>query len=141
MAGKPVFILNNNIHTQPGENDWRGESINRPSFDILGRARYQIIRNNQLWFSENDDFQYKFYLNLENGYSENGYYTNAVEIGNKIYIIPGSAQQMLIVENKKVKKIEFEKHLEPREQRLGKQHVSTMYRGYFYQWRGGGGSV
>ena len=27
-------------------------------------------------------------------------------------------------------------HLEPREQRLGKQHVSTMYRGYFYQWRG-----
>lgn len=112
VAGKPVFILNNNIHTQPGENDWRGESINRPSFDILGRARYQIIRNNQLWFSENDDFQYKFYLNLENGYSENGYYTNAVEIGNKIYIIPGSAQQMLIVENKKVKKIEFEKHLE-----------------------------
>ena len=32
-------------------------------------------------------------------------------------------------------------HLEPREQRLGKQHVSTMYRGYFYLWRGGGESV
>ena len=62
VAGKPLFIFNNNIHTLPEKDDWRGERINCPSFDVWGRARYQVTRNNQLWFSENDDFHYKFYI-------------------------------------------------------------------------------
>lgn len=111
VAGKPLFILNNNIHTLPGENDWRGERIKCPSIDIWGKARYQVTANNQLWYSEKDDFHYKFYMNLGNGYSGGGYYTNAVEIGNKIYIIPGNAQHLLIIENKKIKRIEFREEL------------------------------
>ena len=39
VAGKPLFIFNNNIHTLPEKDDWRGERINCPSFDVWGRAR------------------------------------------------------------------------------------------------------
>lgn len=112
VAGKPLFIFNNYIHTLPEKDDWRGERIACPSFDVWGKAKYQVTRNNQLWISEKDDFHYKFYMDLGNGYSGGGYYTNAVEIGNKIYIIPGNAQHLLVIENKKVKKIEFRKELE-----------------------------
>lgn len=111
VVGKPLFILNNYIHALPEKDDWRGEKIICPSIDIWGKARYQVTGNNQLWFSEKDDFHYKFYMDLGNGYSGGGYYTNAVEIGKRIYIIPGNAQHLLIIENKKIKKIEFRKEL------------------------------
>lgn len=107
VAGKPLFIFNNYINTLPEEDDWRGEKINCPSFDVCGRARYQVIGNNQLWFSEKDDFHYKFYMDLGSGYSGGGYYTQAIEIGNKIYVIPGNAQHLLVIENNKIRKIEF----------------------------------
>lgn len=107
VVGKPLFIFNNYIHTLPGKDDWRGERINCPDFDIWGQARYQVTRNNQLWFSENDDFHYKFYMDLGIGYSGGGYYTNAVEIGDKIYVIPSSARYLLVIQNKKIKKIDL----------------------------------
>ena len=107
VAGKPVFILNNNIHTLPEKDDWRGERITCPYIDFWGKARYQVTKNNQLWFSEKDDFSYKFYMDLGNGYSGGNYYASAVEIGNKIYIIPHNVPHLLIIENKKIRKIEF----------------------------------
>ncbi len=107
VAGKPVFILNNNIHTLPEKDDWRGERITCPYIDFWGKARYQVTKNNQLWFSEKDDFSYKFYMDLGNGYSGGNYYASAVEIGNRIYIIPHNVPHLLIIENKKIRKIEF----------------------------------
>ena len=59
VAGKPLFILNNNIHTLPEKDDWRGERIN-PQFDVWGDDRYQVTGNNQLWYSEKNDYHYKF---------------------------------------------------------------------------------
>lgn len=109
VVGKPLFIFNNYINTLPENDDWRGEKIACPFVDIWGRARYQVTRNGQLWFSEKDDFHYKFYMDLGSGYSCGGYYTEAVEIGKKIYIIPCNAQHLLIIENKKIKKVEFRK--------------------------------
>ena len=67
MAGKPLFILNNLIHSLPEKDDWRGEKIN-PAFDMWGNDRFQVTRNNQLWFSENNDYHYKFYMDLQTGY-------------------------------------------------------------------------
>lgn len=104
VAGKPLFILNNYINTPPGEEDWRGEAVN-PVFDIWGDDRYQITKNNQLWFSENNDYHYKFYMDLGTGYSSGGYYIKAVEIRDKIYVLPGNAQDFLIIEDKKIRKI------------------------------------
>lgn len=109
VAGKPMFILNNNLHTLPEKDDWRGERIN-PQFDVWGDDRYQITNNNQLWYSENNDYHYKFYMDLETGYSGVRYYIQAIEIKGKIYIIPCNAQNMLIIEDKKIRKIEFIKY-------------------------------
>lgn len=106
MAGKPLFIFNNMIHTLPQEDDWRGEKIN-PAFDAWGDDRYQVSRNNQLWFSEKNDYHYRFYMDLGTGYAGGGYYIRAVEIGDKIYVLPGNAQHLLIIKNKKIRKVVF----------------------------------
>lgn len=109
VAGKPMFILNNYIHSLPEKDDWRGECINL-QFNAWGDDRYQITNNNQLWFSEKNDYHYKFYMNLETGYYSGQYYMQAMEINGKIYLIPSNAQDMLIIEDKKIRKIEFIKY-------------------------------
>jgi len=106
VAGKPLFIFDNYINTLPEEDDWRGERINL-QFDQWGDDRYQVTRNNQLWFSENNDYHYKFYMDLGTGYSTGGYYIRALEIKGKIYVLPGNAQNLLVIKDKKIRKIEF----------------------------------
>lgn len=108
VAGKPLYILNNRIHTLPGKDDWRGERINL-QFDMWGDDRYQVTNNNQLWFSEKNDYHYQFYMDLETEYSGGSYYMRAIELKGKIYVIPCNAQNMLIIENKKIRKMEFQK--------------------------------
>ncbi len=104
VAGKPLFILNNLIHSLPEGDDWRGERLNIV-FDGEGNDRYQVTANNQLWFSEKNDYHYKFYMDLGTGYSGGSYYLAALELGGKVYVIPGNACDLLIIENKKIKKI------------------------------------
>lgn len=106
VAGKPLFILNNYIHTLPEKDDWRGEKIN-PQFDMWGNDRYQVSAANQLWYSENNDYHYRFYMDLGCGYASGGYYTRAVEIRGRIYVIPCNAQHLLVIENKKIRKLEL----------------------------------
>lgn len=106
IVGKPLFIFNNWINTLPEIDDWRGEIIN-PVFDMQGDDRYQITKNNQLWFSEKNDYHYKFYMDLGTGYSGGLYYIRAVEIKGKIYVLPGNAQNILVIKNKQIKKIDF----------------------------------
>ncbi len=106
VAGKPLFILNNYINTLPEKDDWRGEKI-VPVFNARGDDRFQVTGNNQLWFSENNDYHYRFYMNLGTEYSGGRYYTGAVGIKDKIYVFPGSAQHLLVIKDKKIRKIEL----------------------------------
>lgn len=106
VVGKPLFILNNMIHSLPGKDDWRGERISI-AFDRLENDRYQLTANNQLWYSENNDYHYKFYMDLGLGYSAGGYYLGVREIGGKIYVIPRNAKHLLIIKNKVIKRIDF----------------------------------
>lgn len=106
VAGKPLFILNNGIDTLPEGDDWRGERINL-QFDPWGDDRYQVTGNNQLWYSEKNDYHYKFYMDLGSGYSGGSYYMRAVELRGKIYVLPGSAQHILVIQDNKIRKIEF----------------------------------
>ncbi len=87
VAGKPIFTLNNFIQTLPEQNDWRGERINI-QFDAWGDDRYQVTKNNQIWYSENNDYHYKFYMDLETGYFAGGYYLRALEIRDRLYVFP-----------------------------------------------------
>lgn len=107
VTGKPIFLLNNFLHALPEKDDWRGERVN-PQFNSWGDDRYQVTANNQLWFSEKNDYHYKFYMDLGTGYSAGGYYMRAVEIDGKIYVFPRNAQDMLIIENKKIRKVAFQ---------------------------------
>lgn len=106
VAGKPMFILNNMLDTLPEKDDWRGEKIN-PICDAMGNDRYQITKNNQLWFSEKNDYHYKFYMDLGTGYAGGAYYMKALEIKGKIYVLPYNAQHLMIIENKRIRKIPF----------------------------------
>ena len=106
VAGKPLFIFNNYINSLPGEDDWRGERIGL-QFDLWGDDRYQVTNNNQLWYSRKNDYHYRFYMDLGTGYSGGRYYMRAMEIKGKIYVVPSNAQNMLIIENGKIRKIEF----------------------------------
>lgn len=74
---------------------------------MWGDDRYQITKNNQLWFSEKNDYHYRFYMDLGTGYAGGGYYIRAVEIKGKIYVLPGNAQNLLVIKDKRVRKIDF----------------------------------
>lgn len=105
-AGKPLFILNNNINTLPEKDDWRGEWM-LPQIDIWGNDKYMVTKNNQLWISENLDYRYKFYMDLGDGYSGGDYYLKAVEISGKVYVLPQNARHLLVIENQKVRRIDL----------------------------------
>lgn len=104
VAGKPLFILNNTIHTLPEKEDWRGERINL-QYNGWGDDRYQVTANNQLWFSEKNDYHYRYYMDLETGYTGNWYYLRAMELKGKLYVAPRHAQNILCIENGRIRKI------------------------------------
>lgn len=106
-AGKPVFILDNNINTLPQKDDWRGAFVT-PIIDAYGNIPYQVKRDNTLWYSEKNDGRYSFYMDLDKEHSGGNYYCGAVEINGMIYVMPQNAQHLLMVKDKRViKKIEF----------------------------------
>lgn len=110
LAGKPMFILNNNIHSIPEEDDWRGEIVK--GFYINGHDRWRVTQGNKLYYSSKDDYHYEFYCDL-NEYSKGDYYLRAMEIEGKIVVCPRSAQDILIVEDYKViKRIFLERKIE-----------------------------
>lgn len=110
IVGKPMFILNNSIHHEPGENDWRGEIVTGFSRD--GYDEWKITQGNKLYHSPNNDYRYEYYCDLSE-YAAGGYYMRAIEANSKIYVCPANAQDILVIQDKKIiKKIELERHLE-----------------------------
>ncbi len=110
ITGKPLFILSNYILTPPEKDDWRGTWIYY-AFDMWPSDKYLITQNNQLWISEGNEYHYRFYMNLECQYSGNYYYKKAVEIKSKIYVLPFIANDLLIIENKKIRKINLKPYI------------------------------
>ena len=49
-------------------------------------------------------------MDLETGYFAGGYYIKALETKGRLYVFPGSAQHLLVIQNKKIRKIEFKKY-------------------------------
>lgn len=110
VVGKPLFILNNNIHTLPEEDDWKGEIIKGIYRD--GQNQWYVTQGNKLYYSENNDFHYKYFCDLSQ-YSAGNYYQRAIEYKDKVYICPINAQDILIVsKDKRIKKIVLEQFTE-----------------------------
>ena len=112
VAGKPMFILNNNIHSLPEEDDWRGEIIK--GLHIDGQDQWYVTQGNKLYYSEKNDFHYRYFCDLSE-YAGGGYYQRAIEFEGKVYVCPMNAQDILIVsKDKQIKKIELQRLIEQR---------------------------
>lgn len=110
VAGKPIFILNNNIHSLPEEDDWRGEIIR--GVYPYGQNQWYVTQGNKLFYSKNNDFHYEFFCDLS-CYSGGNYYQRAIEFEDKVYICPGNAQDILIVsKDKTIEKIKLQNFVE-----------------------------
>ncbi len=110
LAGKEIFVLNNNIHSLPKEEDWRGEIIKQ--FYPIGFDRWRITQGNKLYYSPDGNYHYEFYCNL-NDYAGGDYYRNVIEADGKIFVCPQNAQDILVLEDKKiVKRIPLDRKIE-----------------------------
>ncbi len=109
VAGKPIFILNNNIHALPEEDDWRGEIIK--GFYADGHNQWYVTQGNKLYYSPNNDFHYKYFCDLCE-YAGGNYYSRAIEFEDKVYVCPQNAQNILVVsKDKSIKKIVLKEYL------------------------------
>ena len=113
LAGKPLFIMNNNINTLPEEDDWRGEIITSFNiFTINGPDDWKITQGNKLYYAPKHDYHYEFYCDLSDKASGN-YYAAVVEVGEKVYVCPGNAQDVLLIADHKIqKRIQLERRVE-----------------------------
>lgn len=121
VAGKPIFILNPNIHSAPEEEDWRGEIIK--SFSVERYEKWYVTQGDKLYCALHNDFYYKYVCDLSEYAGEN-FYGKAFEINGKVYVCPANAEDILVVEQGgNVKKIAL-KHA---------QQQSGAFR-YAWQW-------
>lgn len=92
IAGKPIFVLNNKIHSAPKDDSWRGEL----DFTLNGleQDRFIITRNNKLYCSKAFEYDYKYKCDLSK-YAYETTYGGVCEINGKLYVYPRNARDIL----------------------------------------------
>lgn len=101
MAGKPIFILNNEIDAALTDKDMIARFF--WGFNIFSDSRYQVMFGNKLFYSENKN--YKYLCDLSENQWEYG--NLAIIINDKIYICPVNTQEIAVVSNGEVSKIKL----------------------------------
>lgn len=101
IAGKPIYIMENRICTKPGPNDWRGEVI-KPFWPQDG-GEWMVTQQDKLYYAPGKDYHYKYICDLTE-YANGNYYLKAIHIGNKTYVCPSSAQDIVVVADGKIEK-------------------------------------
>lgn len=123
MAGKPLFILNNGIHSEPKEDSWRG-GVN-VGFNYPQKDRFTIFQG-KLYVSDPFAYDYKYLCDLSE-YAHGGEYSVVIEINHKLHVCPRNAQHILIIDGDgNRKKIELKK--------IGKETVSFNWAAAFEQY-------
>ncbi len=124
IAGKPLFILNNKLHSEPKKDSWQGE-IN-VGLDYFQQDRFTIIQGNKLYVSKPFAHDYKYFCDLSD-YIYSGDYNKVFEMNQKLYVCPQNAQDILIIDDKgKKNKIQ----LEQMELKTGAFNWSVCYKKY-----------
>lgn len=95
VAGKPMFLLNNNIHTIPTKEDTEKELIRE--FFPNGCDEWQVTMQNQLYHSCRGSYHYQYVCDLS-PYGSGWYYLRAIEVEEKLYICPANGQDVLILD-------------------------------------------
>lgn len=110
IAGKPLFILDNHIHSAPEPEDWRGRIVN--GFHVIGGDEWLITQGNNLYHSSGGSYRYEYYCSLS-AYSGGDYYLRALEVGGTLYVCPRNAQDILVIKGRSiVKRIPLERCVE-----------------------------
>ncbi|MEK3682266.1 hypothetical protein [Paenibacillus sp. FSL R10-2736] len=111
IAGKPIFILDNNINTEPSEEDWRGEMIIR-GFNMYSDDKWLITRGNKLYYSPDNNYKYQYLCDLSD-YAYGDYYAYILTFGNETYVCPRNAQDIIVFNNNKIsKRIKLKKYID-----------------------------
>ena len=94
IAGKPMFILKNTIHSVPEEGDWRGEIVrNIPNVELNS---WMVTQGNKLYFAPEGSGKYEYLCDLCK-YSYGSYYGPVLGIKGKAYVCPINAQDIVVV--------------------------------------------
>jgi hypothetical protein len=111
IVGKPIFILDNNINSAPDEDDWRGAIISR-IFNVYSDDRWLITRGDKLYYSPDNNYKYQYMCDLSD-YAYGDYYSYALTVGDRTYICPKNAQDIIVFyENKISKRIRLKRYIE-----------------------------
>lgn len=97
-AGKPLFLLNNRIERAPQPGDLQAFL---PSGLYGNEAEgWLVLADNTLWHRDAQNV-YHFACNLS-PYHSNWYFTHVVACGGRLYAIPSSALEVLVIEEGRV---------------------------------------
>ena len=97
LAGKPLFILNNEIDCEPGPEDWRGQVIKGfPAYDLVNGENWMITQGNKLYRSSGSGNSYHHFCDLSE-YAYGNYYIPMVFVNGKRYVCPINAQDLLVI--------------------------------------------
>lgn len=108
IAGKPIFILNNEILKESREEDWRKEI---PAyFDYQEQDRFNVIQGGKLYISQPERYVYRYFFDLAmDEYRKKRYFT-VHEINGRLYACSFSTQDILVIGKQGIeKKIALEK--------------------------------
>ena len=94
IVGKPMFILDDNIHELPQPEDWRGGLLSEVAFQC--QDNWIVTASNQLYYAKRQEDSYRHVCSLCE-YHAGGYYLKAMEIDGKAYVCPANAQDILLV--------------------------------------------
>lgn len=109
ISGKPLFILNNNIHELPSSDDWRGELLTEVTFQ--GDADWLVTPTNHLYHRQPGK-GYTYVTSLCE-YNAASYYMKAVNVEGRVYVCPANAQDILIVSERGIEeRISLDRRIE-----------------------------
>lgn len=100
MAGKPVFVLGQDISALPDEEDWRGGTIWPVPYE---QQMWLLANGNQIYYAPERDFHYHFCCNCS-GYAGKGMYSKVVNLQERHFVCPASAQEILEINEHGVQK-------------------------------------
>ena len=104
IAGKPLFILNNDLNSVPADDDWRGQVIRGFSgYDLFNDETWMIVQGNKLYRSKGREYSYHYFCDLSS-YAYGNYYGPMAFIGKKRYICPINAQDLVELDETGIKR-------------------------------------
>lgn len=94
IAGKPLFILNNDIHGEPKADDWKGWIIKGGVNEE--QDSWMVTQGNKLYHASAGSSHYRFHCDLSE-WAYGDYYGPVIFIGDQTYVCPLNAEDILLI--------------------------------------------